>query len=179
MIVRRLPLRLAVALVALAGAAPAVAHHPEPRLPAGGPALVRVHDRLRADAHRHGLEVFPAYRPGVRWVLVRRRARAYWRALHPEIIREHRERAHWPYPDWWVRYSDRVVSCESGHNPRAVSGDGRYRGLYQFDLPTWRSVGGTGDPAAAGVIEQRHRGYELWRLHGPGRWPMCGRWFGR
>ena len=175
--IRRLALRLA--LVFLAAAAPAVAHHPAPTLPQGGPALVQTHDRLRAQAQHAGARVFAAYRPGTPWVIVRRRAAAYWRVLHPQIVQEHRERAHWPYPDWWVRYSQKVVSCESGHNPRAVSGDGRYRGLYQFDLPTWRSVGGTGDPAAAGVIEQRHRGYELWRLHGPGRWPVCGRLFGR
>lgn len=176
--VRRWAQAAIVALAVLLTAGPAAGHHPEPRFPAGGRALIQTHDRLRAQAVRADLRVYAPYRAGTPWHIVQRRARAYWRALHPDVVREHRMRAHWPYPDWWVAYSSRVVSCESGHDPRAVSGDGRYRGLFQFDLPTWASVGGTGDPAAASVIEQRHRGYVLWSLHGRGRWPVCGRLFG-
>ena len=41
-----------------------------------------------------------------------------------------------------------LANCESGGNPRAVNPAGYY-GLYQFDLGTWASVGGSGDPAAA------------------------------
>jgi len=36
---------------------------------------------------------------------------------------------------------DRLAQCESGGNPRAVSSNGQYFGLYQFSLSTWASVG--------------------------------------
>ena len=38
-----------------------------------------------------------------------------------------------------------LAHCESGGNPNAVNPAGYY-GLYQFDLGTWRSVGGSGLP---------------------------------
>src|SRR5690606_33845392 len=47
-----------------------------------------------------------------------------------------------------------VVMCESSGNARATSARGRYFGLWQFDLPTWASVGGTGLPSEASVEEQ-------------------------
>ena len=43
----------------------------------------------------------------------------------------------------------KIAMCESGGNPRAVSPSGRYRGKYQFDMETWHSLGGHGDPAKA------------------------------
>ena len=39
-----------------------------------------------------------------------------------------------------------IAACESGGDPAAVGGGGLYRGKYQFDRRTWRSVGGAGDP---------------------------------
>ena len=42
-----------------------------------------------------------------------------------------------------------LARCESGGNPRAVSRGGTYRGLYQFTMSTWHSVGGSGDPIDA------------------------------
>jgi Transglycosylase-like domain len=68
-----------------------------------------------------------------------------------------------------------IAECESGGDPRAVSAGGTYRGKYQFSLPTWRSVGGTGDPAAASETEQDRRAAKLYRTGGPGHWPVCGR----
>lgn len=68
-----------------------------------------------------------------------------------------------------------LARCESGGNPRAVSGGGRYRGLYQFDFGTWRSVGGSGDPASASPAEQTARAYALYQRSGRGPWPVCGR----
>lgn len=68
-----------------------------------------------------------------------------------------------------------IASCESGGDPRAVSPTGAYRGKYQFDLGTWREVGGSGDPAAAPESEQDMRAAMLYRRAGPGRWPVCGR----
>src|SRR4029079_10369093 len=35
-----------------------------------------------------------------------------------------------------------IAQCESGGDPTAVSADGTYRGLFQFDYGTWASVGG-------------------------------------
>ena len=39
-----------------------------------------------------------------------------------------------------------LARCESGNNPRAVGGGGKYFGLYQFSIGTWHSVGGSGKP---------------------------------
>ena len=43
---------------------------------------------------------------------------------------------------------DAIASCESGGDPTVVDSSGIYRGKYQFDMQTWASVGGSGDPAA-------------------------------
>ncbi len=67
-----------------------------------------------------------------------------------------------------------IAECESGGNPRAVSADGRYRGKYQFDLATWRSVGGKGDPAKASEREQDRRAMRLLKREGTAPWPNCG-----
>lgn len=70
---------------------------------------------------------------------------------------------------------DRLAKCESGGNPRAVSPTGKYRGLYQFSMTTWRSVGGTGDPIDASAAEQTYRAQILYRRSGRGQWPVCGK----
>ena len=62
-----------------------------------------------------------------------------------------------------------VAKCESGGNPRAVNPAGYY-GLYQFSLPTWRSVGGTGNPTDASPEEQLMRAQMLYARSGPGQW---------
>jgi Transglycosylase-like domain len=67
-----------------------------------------------------------------------------------------------------------IASCESGGNPAAVSSDGTYRGLYQFDSGTWESVGGSGDPAAASAAEQTYRAALLYSRSGSSPWPVCG-----
>ena len=69
-----------------------------------------------------------------------------------------------------------VAQCESGGNPGAVSSTGKYRGLYQFSTQTWRSVGGSGDPAAASAAEQTRRAQMLLERSGAGQWPSCGRY---
>lgn len=80
----------------------------------------------------------------------------------------------WPGADDWVL---RVVRCETGgtFNPRIVSRSGKYRGLAQFDIRTWRSVGGDGDPAQATVGEQIDRMWRLYQARGWHPWPHCGR----
>lgn len=65
--------------------------------------------------------------------------------------------------------------CESSNNYRKLNPSGRYRGAYQFDRPTWQSVGGVGDPAAASPAEQDKRAWLLFLKRGRAPWPECGR----
>jgi peptidoglycan hydrolase-like protein with peptidoglycan-binding domain len=66
-----------------------------------------------------------------------------------------------------------IAQCESGGDPTAVSPSGRYRGKYQFSRATWRSLGGTGDPAAAPEAEQDRMAALLLTKQGPSAWPNC------
>jgi peptidoglycan hydrolase-like protein with peptidoglycan-binding domain len=68
----------------------------------------------------------------------------------------------------------RIAECESGGDPTAVSRDGRYFGKYQFSKPTWRSVGGSGNPARASEAEQDRRAAILYEREGTAPWPVCG-----
>ncbi|MCW3017278.1 MAG: hypothetical protein JWO02_4370 [Solirubrobacterales bacterium] len=68
-----------------------------------------------------------------------------------------------------------IALCESGGDPTLVSSSGRYRGKYQFDRATWRSVGGNGDPAAAPESEQDARASTLMDQRGPSAWPVCSK----
>ena len=68
-----------------------------------------------------------------------------------------------------------LARCESGGNPRAVNPSGRYFGLYQFDLRTWRSVGGSGYPHRATAAEQTRRAQMLYADRGARPWPTCGK----
>jgi peptidoglycan hydrolase-like protein with peptidoglycan-binding domain len=68
----------------------------------------------------------------------------------------------------------RIAECESGGNPRAVSPGGQYRGKYQFSRETWRSLGGSGDPADAPEWQQDRLALKLYRLRGTAPWPNCG-----
>ena len=67
-----------------------------------------------------------------------------------------------------------LANCESGGNPRAVNPAGYY-GLYQFDMGTWRSVGGSGIPTNASAGEQTYRAKLLYKQRGRSPWPHCGR----
>jgi hypothetical protein len=67
-----------------------------------------------------------------------------------------------------------LANCESGGNPNAVNPAGYY-GLYQFDLGTWRSVGGSGLPTSASAGEQTYRAKLLYKQRGRSPWPVCGR----
>lgn len=69
---------------------------------------------------------------------------------------------------------ERMRFCESTDDYTATSASGRYRGAYQFDHETWRTVGGTGDPAAAPAEEQDARARELYARRGRAPWPQCG-----
>ena len=69
----------------------------------------------------------------------------------------------------------KVAQCESSGNPRAVNPAGYY-GLFQFDLQTWRSVGGSGNPINASAAEQLSRAKKLYAQRGASPWPVCGRY---
>jgi soluble lytic murein transglycosylase-like protein len=68
---------------------------------------------------------------------------------------------------------DAIASCESGGDPTAVNPAGYY-GKYQFDLGTWASVGGSGNPAEAPEAEQDYRAALLYSRAGSSPWPICG-----
>jgi LysM repeat protein len=68
----------------------------------------------------------------------------------------------------------KVANCESSGNPHAVNSGGYY-GLFQFDLQTWRSVGGSGNPTSASAGEQLMRAKKLYSQRGASPWPVCGR----
>lgn len=70
---------------------------------------------------------------------------------------------HWPYSDG-TRYLG---------NAHLRDANGHY-GKWQFDLGTWRSVGGTGNPADASEAEQDSRAYLLWKSRGWQPWECAG-----
>ncbi len=59
--------------------------------------------------------------------------------------------------------------CESTGRYDINTGNGYY-GAYQFDLSTWRSVGGTGYPHQASPTEQDYRALYLYRMRGWQPW---------
>jgi peptidoglycan hydrolase-like protein with peptidoglycan-binding domain len=59
--------------------------------------------------------------------------------------------------------------CESSNRYDINTGNGYY-GAYQFDLATWRSVGGTGYPNQASKTEQDYRALILYRMRGWEPW---------
>jgi hypothetical protein len=77
-------------------------------------------------------------------------------------------------PDPPAATLEAIAHCESRGDPTAVSADGVYRGKYQFDVSTWQSLGGSGDPALAGEREQDHRARALAAERGSAPWPVCG-----
>jgi transglycosylase-like protein len=128
----------------------------------------------RVEAKLSGRRLRPGYRRAVNtWSNERLRGRA---TTLRRSIRQLRRFSHLPPVEPALRQKlSRIAQCESGGNPRAVGGGGRYRGLFQFDYGTWRGVGGSGDPAAAPAEEQYRRAAMLYRKRGASPWPVCGR----
>jgi len=60
-------------------------------------------------------------------------------------------------------------NCESGGNYAINTGNGYY-GAYQFDIGTWRSVGGSGLPSDASPATQDALAYKLWQQRGWSPW---------
>ena len=77
-----------------------------------------------------------------------------------------------PSGDSWYR----LRVCESSNNYSINTGNGYY-GAYQFDLATWRSVGGSGYPNQASAGEQDARALILYRERGWQPW-TCARILG-
>jgi hypothetical protein len=163
-------------------AAPAASAAPDEdplRPPVGDPVTVAA--QMRAEArinHRHNLERRTlrlarrvADDNGERFdaQAERRRLRGLAiRGLH-ERMRELREsRNHTASPTL-----EAIAACESGGNPQTDTGNGFY-GKYQFDLPTWHAVGGSGNPADASEAEQDRRAAILYAREGASPWPVCG-----
>jgi resuscitation-promoting factor RpfA len=73
--------------------------------------------------------------------------------------------------DWYA-----LRMCESTNRYNINTGNGYY-GAYQFDLSTWRSVGGTGYPHEASPEEQDYRALRLYRMRGWEPW-TCARMVG-
>ncbi|WUH93165.1 ubiquitin-like domain-containing protein [Streptomyces sp. NBC_00433] len=67
-----------------------------------------------------------------------------------------------------------LALCESGGRAHAVDPTGRYGGLYQFDVRTWRGLGGRGLPQNADPAEQTARAKRLYASRGASPWPTCG-----
>jgi hypothetical protein len=126
-----------------------------------GASIVAAAVPATTDAHHTG------HVPGCASSACDKRIGHKWAIRHP---RAHAASIIAPYRAWL----NRVAQCESSNNTRAVSPNGRYRGLFQFDLPTWRSVGGTGDPIDATRGEQELRAVLLLRRRGTSPWPRCG-----
>ncbi|MEU5421526.1 ubiquitin-like domain-containing protein [Streptomyces sp. NPDC020799] len=68
-----------------------------------------------------------------------------------------------------------LAQCEAGGRPDAVDPSGTYGGLYQFDVHTWQSLGGSGRPQDAPASEQTLRAKKLYVSRGATPWPVCGR----
>ena len=75
------------------------------------------------------------------------------------------------FPGVWGR----LAHCESSGNPRAVSRDGRYFGLFQFSLETWHFLGYAGNPLEATPAVQLTAAKRLQAMRGWDQWPRCSR----
>jgi hypothetical protein len=70
---------------------------------------------------------------------------------------------------------DAIAECESGGDWHINTGNGYYGGL-QFNLQTWRGVGGTGYPHEHSREEQIYRAEILYSQRGVQPWPVCGKY---
>ncbi len=71
-----------------------------------------------------------------------------------------------------------LARCESGGNPRAVGGGGRYFGAFQFSLGSWRAAGMSGNPTDYDYGTQLAAAQRLQARSGWGQWPHCARRLG-
>ena len=74
------------------------------------------------------------------------------------------------------RWARRTAECESGKNPDAIGGGGKYRGAFQFTRSTWHNAPKTpgGDPIDYGYKTQAVVAVALKKHMGTKPWPVCG-----
>ena len=74
------------------------------------------------------------------------------------------------------RWAHRTSDCESGSDPQAVGGGGRYRGAFQFTIPTWKASPKSpgGDPIRYAWKTQAVVAVLLKHRAGTSPWPVCG-----
>ena len=74
------------------------------------------------------------------------------------------------------RWARKTARCESGGNPKAIGGGGRYRGAFQFMKSTWRTSPKSpgGDPIKYSYKTQAVVAVKLKHRDGAGHWPVCG-----
>ena len=73
----------------------------------------------------------------------------------------------------WARHT---AECESGKDPDAIGGGGKYRGAFQFMRETWRGAPKSpgGDPIDYGFRTQAVVAVAFKKRHGTSAWPTCG-----
>jgi transglycosylase-like protein len=74
------------------------------------------------------------------------------------------------------RWARQTSDCESGGDPEAIGGGGKYRGAFQFTLPTWRRAPKSpgGDPIDYSWRTQAVVAVMLKHDAGTSPWPGCG-----
>ena len=74
------------------------------------------------------------------------------------------------------RWAHRTSECESGGDPDAIGGGGRYRGAFQFMKATWRTSPKSpgGDPIDYTYRTQAVVAVLLKKRDGRDHWPVCG-----
>jgi hypothetical protein len=74
------------------------------------------------------------------------------------------------------RWAHSTSDCESGGDPDAIGGGGRYRGAFQFTRSTWNASPKTpgGDPIDYKYKTQAVVAVKLKKRDGAEHWPVCG-----
>ena len=73
-------------------------------------------------------------------------------------------------------WANQTAQCESGKDPNAVGGGGKYRGAFQFLKSSWHHAPKTpgGDPIDYGYKTQAVVAVALKKREGTKPWPVCG-----
>lgn len=101
------------------------------------------------------------------------------RKVLPRYKAQHARRFYWEIrwmriPIGWQNWAHSTAECESRHGTDPRTNLNGFRGIFQWEMPTWRSAGGTGDPAYAGFFHEAVIAVGLARREGTGHWPRCG-----
>jgi hypothetical protein len=74
------------------------------------------------------------------------------------------------------RWANSTAQCESGKDPNAIGGGGKYRGAFQFLRSAWHHSPKTpgGDPIDYGYKTQAVVAVALKKRDGTKPWPVCG-----